>query len=215
MTMFARVMFKFRHLSLMLIVSVFVVGCDRVLTPDFETEIVEMKSGQYSLDKDHASLLFKVNHLGFSSYIGRFNAFDASLDFDPENIANSTLEVIIDMTSIDVNNPEFAQDLRGSDWLDVEQYPQAIFKTTKFVESTGENAFTFAGDLTFHGVTAPINLNVDFHGGGRNFLTRKNTLGFSGSTTFKRSDFGADNLVSFGVGDDIELEIHVEFQQNK
>jgi len=194
---------------------VFLIGCERALTPDFDTEIVEMRSGQYSLDKDHATLLFKVNHLGFSSYVGRFNDFDASLDFDPENIANSQLEAIIEMASIDVDNPEFAEELRGEDWLNVEQFPQAVFRTTKFVESTGENAFTFEGDLTFHGVTKPVTLDVNFNGGGRNFLTRKNTLGFAASTTFKRSEFGADNLVSFGVGDDIELEIHVEFQANE
>lgn len=208
------VLLKGGRMAALLAGAILLVACDRIFTPDFETEIVEMKSGQYTLDKDHASLFFKVNHLGFSSYIGRFNSFDASLDFDPENIENSSLEVIVDMTSIDVNNPEFANDLRGSDWLDVEKFPQAIFRTTKFIESTGDNAFAFEGDLTFHGVTAPIKLNVNFHGGGRNFLTRKNTLGFSGSTTFKRSEYGADNLVSFGVGDDIELEIHVEFQQN-
>ena len=57
-----------------------------------------------------------------------------------------------------------------------------------------------------------MTLNVEFHGGGRNFLTRKYTLGFSGNATFQRSVFGLDRFTSFGVGDDIELEIHVEFQ---
>ena len=206
---------KFNRLLFILLCSVLLSSCDRVLTPDFDTELVEMRSGQYTLDKEHATVLFKVNHLGFSDYIGRFNTLDASLDFDPEHIENSTLEVIIDMASIDVNNPEFATELRGSDWLGVEQYPQAVFRTTKFVETTGENAFTFLGDLTFHGVTAPITLNVNFHGGGRNFLTRKYTLGFSGNTTFKRSAYGVDQFTSFGVGDDVTLEIHVEFQANK
>lgn len=187
-------------------------ACDRALTPDFETELVEMKSGQYTLDKDHAALMFKINHLGFSSYIGRFNSLDASLDFDPENIQNSSLEVLVDMSSIDVNNATFEEELRGSSWLDVEAFPQTVFKTTKFVESTSDNEFKFEGDLTFHGVTAPVVLDVTFHGGGRNMLTRKNTLGFSASTTFKRSDFGVSRFTSVGIGDDIELEIHVEFQ---
>ncbi len=203
----------FRRLSLVISCLTVLVACDRALTPDFETELVEMSSGQYTLDRDHASLMFKINHLGFSSYIGRFNSLDASLDFDPENIQNSNLEVIVDMASIDVNNPEFAEELRGSSWLDAESFPQTVFKTTKFVESTAENAFKFEGDLTFHGVTAPVVLDVTFHGGGRNMLTRKNTLGFSASTTFKRSDFGVSRFTSVGVGDEIELEIHVEFQQ--
>jgi len=206
----------FRQLLLMLTCAVSLASCDRGLAPNtVDTEVAAMKSGQYTLDKDHASLLFKVNHLGFSTYIGRFNALDATLDFDPEKIESSKLHVIVDMKSIDVNNPKFANDLRGSDWLDTEKFPQAVFKTTRFVESKEKNSFKFEGDLTFHGVTAPVTLDVKFHGGGRNFLTRKFTLGFSASTHFKRSAFGADNMVSFGVGDDIELEIHVEFQKAK
>lgn len=187
-------------------------SCDRILTPDFNTEIQELRTGQYTLDKDHATLLFKVDHLGFSSYVGRFNDFDATLDFDPENVENSSLEVVVETASIDVNNPEFAQDLR-EDWFDVENYPQAIFRTTRFVEADG-NSFVFEGDLTLLGTTAPVMLHVTSNGGGRNFLTRSYTLGFSANTTFQRSDFGMDNLVSFGVGDDIELEIHVEFQES-
>jgi polyisoprenoid-binding protein YceI len=204
---------KLRQVSLLLACVVLLASCDRVVAPDFNTEVAAMKSGQYKLDKDHASLLFKVNHLNFSTYIGSFNVLDASLDFDPEKIENSKLQVVVDMASIDVNNPKFAVDLRGSDWLDVEHFPQAVFKTTRFIESTEKNVFKFEGNLTFHGVTAPVTLAVKFNGGGRNFLTRKFTLGFSASAKFKRSAFGADNMVSFGVGDDIELEINAEFQK--
>ncbi len=213
--MFVSYFSKLPRVSL-LVCAALLASCDRGLAPNtVDTEVDAMQSGQYTLDKDHASLLFKVNHLGFSTYIGRFNALDASLDFDPEKIESAKLQVIVDMKSIDVNNPTFAKDLRGSDWLDTEKYPQAVFKTTRFVELKEKNSFKFEGDLTFHGVTAPVTLDVRFHGGGRNFLTRKFTLGFSASTSFKRSAFGADNMVSFGVGDDVELEIHAEFQKAK
>jgi polyisoprenoid-binding protein YceI len=191
--------------------SVILVSCDRLLTPDQTNEITELRSGAYALDSDHAALLFKLNHLGFSTFLGRFTDFDATLDFDPENIENSSLEVVVNMASINVNLPEFEEELRGGSWLDTETYPQAVYRTTSFVEFTGENSFVFAGDLTFHGVTAPVNLEVSFHGGGRNFLTRSYTVGFSASARFLRSDFGVDRFTSFGVGDEIELEIHVEF----
>lgn len=204
---------RFRQPALFLLCSAALVSCDRILTPDFNTEMTELRDGAYTLDKDHATLLFKVDHLGFSTYVGRFNDFDATLDFDPENVENSSLEVIVETASIDVNNPEFAEDLRA-DWFDVENYPQAIFRTTRFVESDGNN-FVFEGELTLLGNTAPVTLNVTSNGGGRNFLTRSYTLGFSANTTFQRSDFGMDNLVSFGVGDDVELEIHVEFQESE
>ena len=187
-------------------------SCERILTPGFETEIASLRSGAYVLDPDHASINFKINHLGFSTYVGRFNEFNASLDFDPENIGNASLEVIIEVGSLDVNNPEFAEDLKGSGWFDVENFPQAIYRTNSCTE-TGETTFVCQGDLTLHGVTAPMALDVTFNGGGRNFLTRKYTLGFAAYATFQRSVFGVDQFVNFGVGDDIQLEIHVEFQE--
>jgi len=211
--MFSNFIAKYRRFSLLLACSALLVSCDRILTPGFETSVQDLRGGAYTLDKAHASILWKVDHLGFSSYIGRFNDFDASLDFDPENIEASSLEVIINTTSLDVNNEAFAEDLRGEDWFNVAQFPQAIFRTTSFVEAVDEDTFVFQGDLTLLDTTAPVTLTVNFNGGGRNFLTRSYTLGFSATTTVQRSLFGLDNLVAFGVGDNIELEVHVEFME--
>jgi polyisoprenoid-binding protein YceI len=211
--MFSNFIAKYRRFSLLLACSALLVSCDRILTPGFETSVQDLRGGAYTLDKAHASILWKVNHLGFSSYIGRFNDFDASLDFDPENIEASSLEVIINTTSLDINNEAFAEELRGEDWFNVAQFPQAIFRTTSFVEAVDEDTFVFQGDLTLLDTTAPVTLTVNFNGGGRNFLTRSYTLGFSATTTVQRSLFGLDNLVAFGVGDNIELEVHVEFME--
>jgi polyisoprenoid-binding protein YceI len=210
-TKFFRLFPKYQRVVLILAGSLFLVSCDRILTPDFETEITEVRSGNYIIDPDHATLLWKLNHLGFSTFIGRFNDIDASLDFDPENIGNSNLEVVINTTSLDINNAEFEEELRGSNWFDTETFPQAVYRTSSLIEEN-ENTFVFAGDLTLLETTAPVNINVTFHGGGRNFLTRKDTLGFSADATFMRSDFGLDRFTSFGVGDEIELEIQIEFQ---
>jgi len=211
--MFSRLFSKYNRLSLILVCSVLLVSCDRILTPDFESEITELNAGQFTMDPDHASLVWKINHLGFSTFIGRFNDMDASLNFDPQNVGNSSLEVIINTASLDINNAEFAEELRGDNWFDTENFPQAVYRTTSLLEEDG-NSFVFGGDLTLLGVTAPVDLNVNFHGGGRNFLTRANTMGFSASANFLRSDFGLSRFTSFGVGDDIELEIHIEFMEN-
>ena len=206
---------KCRWVALGLVSSAVLVSCDRLLTPDFNTEVTELRGGAYTLDKDHASLVFEINHLGFSTFIGSFDDFEASLDFDPENIANSALEVIVNMSSLDVNLPEFEEELLGSNWFDAEQFPQAIYRTTSYVGAgTGEGEHVFQGELTMHGVTAPVTLNVMFNGGGRNFLTRSYTLGFAATAEFKRSDFGVDRFTNFGVGDDISLIINVEFQES-
>lgn len=211
--MFTRSVRKFRNIGLLVLGAGLLVSCDRLLTPDFNTEVTELRSGAYTLDKDHATLLWKINHLGFSTFIGRFNDFDASLDFDPENIENSSLEVVINTAGLDINNEEFADELRGSNWFDVETFPQAVFRTTSLLETLDEDTFIFEGDLTLKGVTAPVQLEINFHGGGRNFLTRSYTMGFSANGSFNRSDHGLDRFTSFGVGDEIELEIHVEFQE--
>src|SRR5690554_4087911 len=210
--MMSKVLTRYRYAALVLLSSFVLAGCDRLITPDFNTEVASLRGGAYTLDKEHASLVWKIDHLGFSRYIGRFNEFDASLDFDPENVANSQLEVIIDTASLDVNNPSFADDLRGSDWFDVENFPQAVYRTTSLVETVSADTFVFEGDLTLLGTTAPVQMTVTFNGGARNFLTRRYTLGFTATAEFNRSDFGLDNMVAFGVGDDIQLEVHVEFQ---
>ncbi|MEX0740347.1 MAG: YceI family protein [Pseudohongiella sp.] len=210
--MLSRLFCKYRQALLVIAGSALLVSCDRLITPDFNTSVAELRGGQYTLDKEHATLLWKIDHLGFSRYIGRFNDFDATLDFDPENVENSSLEVIIDTATLDVNNEAFAEDLRGGDWFDVETFPQAVFRTTSFVEAVDEDTFIFEGDLTLLGTTGPVTMTVNFNGGGRNFLTRRYTLGFSATAEFLRSDFGLDNMVAFGVGDDIQVEVHVEFQ---
>ena len=199
------------RLAVVLVGTSLLFSCNRLLTPDQTTEVTEVRAGQYVLDPNHATLIWKLNHLGFSTFLGSFNDFEASLDFDPENIENASLEVVIDTASLDVDLPEFEEELRGDNWFDVAAFPQAIFRTTRYIEAIDDDSFIFEGDLTLLGTTAPVSLEVNFHGGGRNFLTRSYTVGFSGSAIFNRSDFGLDRFTSFGVGDEIELEIHVEF----
>lgn len=196
--------------------TVLLTACDRVMTPDFETEIAEIRSGQFTLDPNHATLLWKLNHLGFSTLTGRFNDFDATLDFDPENIENSSVEVIIETAGLDMNLPEFEEELRGENYFDVAQFPQAIYRTTSLAETIDEDTYVFDGELTLRGVTAPVAIEVSFNGGGRVTFPPPPvyTIGFSASASFQRSTFGIDRFVTFGVGDEIELEIHVEFQES-
>ena len=90
-------------------IVVAIAACSSLLTPNVTTGITELRVGEYRLDEQHATLLFKVNHMGLSTFVGRFNEFDASLDFDPKRIENSRLEAVVQTTSIDVNDPEFEE----------------------------------------------------------------------------------------------------------
>ena len=187
-------------------------GCVSWLAPKVQADLVKLKSGQYSLDKSHTTVLFKVQHLGLSTYVGRFNDFDASLDFDPQNIAQMQLEASIEMGSLDINNPGLKDDLMGRSWLYQSKYPQAKF-TTESVTQVEGNTFEFTGLLNWRGVVKPITLTVVFHGGATNILTQKYTLGFSATGSFLRSDFGMDGFIPL-VGDQINIEVYSEFQKN-
>lgn len=173
------------------------------------TEPSELPEGAYRLDPEHTALLFKIDHLGFSQFIGRFDRLDAALDFDPKNPEASELTVVIDMTSIDVNPPAFADELRGPDWFDVGRFPEARFESRE-IEVTGENTGIVRGDLTLHGTTRPVTLDVTFNGGGDNLITGDYTLGFAASGTLERSEFGLGAYAP-AIGDEVTLEISVEF----
>lgn len=202
--------------KLTLLTSLFLVlltsGCAAWLKPSLEQSLQAIERGEYSLDPAHATLLFKVDHMGFSKFVGRFNRFDAQLNFDPMTPTNSSLEATVDMTSVDVNNDKFERALNGSFWLNTQRYSQAHFKTVS-AQETGPQQLRFEGELTFLGLTKPVFLDVKVNGAADNLLSGKYTLGFSASTTFKRSDFGLGTYIPT-VGDEIELEIHAEFQRH-
>ncbi len=187
----------------------FIHGCGSWLQPEIETNTAELREGHYRVDPRHTTVLFKVNHLGLSKFVGRFNAFEATLDYDPENPADAVLDAIVHTASVDVADNDFEETLRGDSWLNTEQFPQAHFKT-RTVEMFNDNRARFTGDFTFLGVTAPITLDVEFNGGAFNMLTGRYTLGFSATGKIQRSAFGMGRFIP-AIGDTVELEVHAEF----
>ncbi|MDO8346094.1 MAG: YceI family protein [Cellvibrio sp.] len=196
---------------LAIVIGLLLGSCGTLIKPNVKTGIVQLEKGSYKLDQTHVAVLFKINHMGLSTFVGRFNKVDATLEFDPNNIAAAKLSAIIDVASLDANNRDLEETLRGSSWIDTEKYPQAFFKTTS-VSVLDQNSAIFSGELTLHGVTAPINLTVTFNGGANNMLTGFYTLGFSASSTFNRSTFGIDYLIP-AIGDAVAIEVFAEFQQ--
>ena len=184
-------------------------GCVSIVRPNYETELAELREGRYALDPTHAYLLFKADHLGLSKVVGRFDDVDATLDFDPENVAGLRLEGVVATASIDTGDESLDERLAGGDWLDAGQHPEARFVTTR-VEPGDANEFTVIGDFTLRGVTREVRLDARFGGGADSLLTGSYTLGFEAAGEISRSAYGID---SFGalVGDAVELEIHAEF----
>jgi polyisoprenoid-binding protein YceI len=191
--------------------SLALAGCGHLL-PRAETVLPEdLPAGSYRIDPEHASLLFKLDHLGFSQLVGRFDAFDATLDFDPAQPEAARLTVLVDVASIDLDLPAFEEELRGPQWFDAGRFPQARFES-RGIELTGERTGRVAGELTLHGATAPVTLEVTFNGAGDSLLTGRYTLGFAASGTLSRSAFELGAYAP-AVGDAVALEIHAEFQR--
>ena len=163
-------------------------------------------AGTYELDKAHAGLIMKIRHMGFSGYTMRFNSLSGGFTYDPANWQATKVSISIDPRSIDTENSAFNKQVSG--YFEPDKYPAILFNGSGV---TGENGKgTMTGDLTFHGVTKPVTLDVIFNGSGPGILGVGTRMGFSGTGHIKRSDFGVNNMRQF-AGDDVDLSFEVEF----
>jgi polyisoprenoid-binding protein YceI len=166
-------------------------------------------SEKYQLDPTHASVLFGVSHLGFSKTFGRFNTIEGVFNLDQGSPENSTVEVTIDAASLDTNHAGRDEHLRGKDFFNVTEFPKLTYKSTS-VKLTGEKTAVVTGDLTMHGVTKPVPLEVTLVNQGPNPMDKsKIVAGFSARGALKRSDFGMGYAAPV-LGDDVEIIIEVD-----
>lgn len=180
--------------------------------PEPRLELANVPRGDYELDPDHASLIWRVPHAnGLSLYTARFDSWTAELTFDPERPEDARVVATIDAASVSTGSSMFDETIAGErNLLDAETHPQIRFTSTR-VTVTGENTARVEGDLAFHGVTAPASLDVTFNGSLRDPLRNRQVIGFSATGVITRADWGADGYVNFGVGEDVELLIEAEF----
>jgi len=167
-------------------------------------------AGSYEVDKAHARVTWEISHFGVSTYIGWFTKFDVALDFDPNAPEKSTLKASIDPKSVHTLDPKFDEEIASEKFFDAGKFPEITFVSTA-VEKTGDKTGKITGDLTFHGVTKPVTLDVTFHGGMQSPLKNTYVLGFRGTATIKRSEFGVTEYIDFGLGDDVTVTIEGEF----
>ena len=166
-------------------------------------------AAEYVIDTEgaHASINFRVNHLGFSWLTGRFNDFTGQFNYDPDSPEDAQISVTIDTASIDSAHEERDEHLRSADFLHVEQHPQAEFTSTSY-QPTGDNTAVMEGDFTLNGVTRTIRLDVEKIGQGQDPWGNER-VGFSAVTDFQLKDYGID----YDLGPDSEtvyLTLEVE-----
>jgi len=163
---------------------------------------------KYTLDPNHTRIDFSWTHFGFSHPMGRFDHFDGDFRFDPADPTKSTVVVTIPVDSIDTGVAKLDAHLKSADFFDAAKYPTATFKSTR-VERSGEHGLKVIGDLSVHGVTKPVVLDVVVNKIGPHPMAGRAAAGFDATATIKRSDFGISNYVP-NVSDEIELSISTE-----
>lgn len=166
----------------------------------------------YAIDTDHTTIEFKIRHL-FSWTKGTFNEYEGSFVYEPDAPEAWQVSADIQAASVDTHNAERDKHLRGKDFFDVENFPVMSFKSTSVTDVT-RDAAKLHGQLTLHGVTRPVTLDVEIHGSGKDAWGNE-LAGFTAETKINRRDFGLSwsKTVESGqllVGEEVFITIEVE-----
>src|SRR5438270_5020172 len=168
----------------------------------------------WQIDPNHTASQFSVRHLGISTVRGVFEKTTGTVNYDPADPSKTSIDATIDTSSVNTRVQMRDNDLRSPHFLDVQKYPAITFKSTR-AESAGTGKLKVTGDLTIHGVTKQVVLDVDSSSQPISDPMGKGMrMGVNATTTIKRSDFGLNYLLG-PVGDEIQITLDVEMTRPK
>jgi polyisoprenoid-binding protein YceI len=160
----------------------------------------------YTLEPDYTQGVFRWNHLGFSSPAAQFSQGQGKLEFDRADPTRSSIEVTIPLATMNTGVPALDDDFRSTDFFDTARFPTATFRSTRVEKTAGMERLEVMGELSLHGITKPVTLEVAIVKVGTNPRSGLPTVGFDATTTLKRSDFGLGRYVP-QVSDEIQMHI--------
>lgn len=169
----------------------------------------------YQIDSSHSTASFSIKHMMIAKVHGGFGKMTGKLVFDPGKPEASSVDVMIEAASIYTREPQRDAHLKSVDFFDVANYPEITFKSTRFTKD-GEEEFKITGNLTIHGVTLPVTLEVDGFSDEVKDPWGNVKMAASGKTKIKRKDFGltwnaALEAGGLLVGDDVNITLDVQF----
>lgn len=168
---------------------------------------------KYTFDPTHTQVRFEWNHFGFSNPSALFTDIKGELLLDTKDLTKSSVNVTLPLSSLASGVPKLDEHLRGADFFDAAKFADVTFKSTS-VAKAGENKLKITGDLTVHGVTKPVVLDVNVNKIGQHPMAKDDAAGFDATTTIKRSDFGVGAYVP-NVSDEIKISITTETHKAK
>jgi polyisoprenoid-binding protein YceI len=162
----------------------------------------------YTIDTVHSRVTFYISHWGFSHSVGFFKIGDGRFSFDATDWAQSSVDITIPVSTLDLGDATWNLNVLGSKWLDVAAYPTMRF-VSKQVEGSGQGGGKIEGVLTLKGVTQPVVLDLHLNQLGEHPMRKVPAVGFTGMATIHRSDFGLQASLG-AVGDDVQIRVEVE-----
>lgn len=166
-------------------------------------------------DDPHSQLGFTVSHLGINDVSGTFNDFDVTLQSSKPDFSDAVIELSAKTASIDTRVEARNNHLKSADFFDVEKYPTMNFKSTA-VKPAGKNKYKLTGDLTLHGITKPVTMDLLYKGTVENPMSKKQTAGFQVTGTIKRSDFNVGpKFPAPMISNEVKIKADGEFTQNE
>ena len=162
----------------------------------------------WNIDPNHTAAQFSVRHMGISTVRGAFTKVSGTAQYDPSNPSKTAVDATIESASVDTRVSMRDDDLRSANYFDAAKYPTITFKS-KSVEAAGAGKLKITGDLTIHGTTKQVVLDVDGPSAAANDPRGNAHVGASASTTIKRSDFGVGSANPM-IGDEITITIDIE-----
>lgn len=188
---------KFKTLTTSLLVAGLAFASSALMAADY---VIDTKGA-------HASIKFRVQHLGYSWLYGRFNKFSGKFSYDEAAPEKASIEINIKTASVDSNHAERDKHLRGKDFLDVSKYPEATFISTSYIPGK-DGKGVLKGTLTLHGITKAVDIVVESIGAGKDPWGGYRR-GFEGKTSFAMADFGI--LKNLGPkSKDVEMILSLE-----
>jgi polyisoprenoid-binding protein YceI len=176
-----------------------------------------MNTNTWTLDTTHSGIAFSVRHMVVAKVRGRFASWSGTVELDEADVTRSRVEVQVDASSIDTGNAQRDEHLRSADFFDVQQFPSLRF-TSRRVEAVSGERLRVVGDLSLHGVTREVTLDVE-RGGQAKDPWGNRRAGFAATTSILRSDFGLswNQALETGgllVGDRIDIELDIQAVQS-
>ncbi|WP_370449433.1 YceI family protein [Legionella sp. km772] len=167
---------------------------------------------KFTLDNQHSYVLWEIEHLGFSKQVGKWYV-DGFVLLDKDHPDQSKVEATVKIAKLVTGLPELDKHLMSKSFFDEKKFPTATFISNK-VDVLNDTSAKVSGLLTLHGVSKPVTLMVTLNKTGKNPISNKMSVGFTATTTIKRSDFGMDTLLP-SLGDEVTLSIGAEAFEDK